>query len=67
MVIRNPIPAKNQAAFVDHDDARLQHMRHRLTIGLEQARRGELAAGSGEAAIRRAFVVAWGPASPPGP
>lgn len=67
MVIRNPIPAKNQAALVDRDDAHLQHLHHRLTIGLEQARRGELAAGSGEAAIRRAFVVAWGAASPPGP
>lgn len=58
MVTRNIILTENQAALVDLEDAEVQNLRSRLTTGLEQARRGELAEGSGEEAIRRAFTVA---------
>lgn len=58
MVTRNIVLTKNQAALVDLEDAEVQNLRSRLTTGLEQARRAELAEGSGEAAIRRAFAVA---------
>ncbi len=58
MVTRNIILTENQAALSDLDDTEVQNLCNRLTTGLEQARRGELAEGSGEAAIRRAFTVA---------
>ncbi len=58
MVTRNIILTENQAALIDLEKAELQNLRGRLTTGLEQARRGELAEGSGEEAIRRAFAVA---------
>lgn len=58
MVTRNIILTENQAALSDLEDAEVQNLPSRLTTGLEQARRGELAEGSGEEAIRRAFTVA---------
>ena len=44
--------------LLEREEAELGALRARLTAGLEQARRGELAEGSGEAAIRRAFAAA---------
>jgi antitoxin ParD1/3/4 len=44
--------------LLEHEEAELDELRHRLAIGLEQARRGDLAEGSGEDAIRRAFGAA---------
>jgi antitoxin ParD1/3/4 len=58
MVTRNIILTENQAALSDLEDAEVPNLHSRLTTGLEQARRGELAEGSGEEAIRRAFTVA---------
>ena len=40
------------------DKSKNAPLRSRLTAGLEQARRGDLAEGSGEDAIRRAFAAA---------
>jgi antitoxin ParD1/3/4 len=44
--------------LLEREEAELGALRARLAAGLEQARRGELAEGSGEAAIRRAFAAA---------
>ncbi len=44
--------------LLEHEEAQLDVLRTRLEAGLEQARRGDLAEGSGEDAIRRAFRVA---------
>lgn len=58
MVTRNIIPTENQAALIDLEDSESQNLHRRLAGGLEQARLGELAEGSGEEAIRRAFSAA---------
>ena len=44
--------------LLEREEAELGALRGRLTTGLEQARRGDLAEGSGEDAIRRAFAAA---------
>lgn len=41
--------------LLEREEAELGALRDRLTVGLEQARRGDLAEGSGEDAIRRVF------------
>jgi antitoxin ParD1/3/4 len=47
--------------LLEREEAELSDLRARLTAGLEQARRGDLAEGSGEDAIRRAFALARQP------
>jgi len=44
--------------LLEREEAELGALRARLISGLEEARRGELADGSGEDAIRRAFAAA---------
>jgi antitoxin ParD1/3/4 len=44
--------------LLEREEAELDTLRDRLSSGLAEARRGELAAGSGEEAIRRAFSSA---------
>ena len=44
--------------LLEREEVELGDLRARLTAGLEQARRGDLAEGSGEDAVRRAFAVA---------
>lgn len=44
--------------LLEREEAEFQDLRDRLTAGLDQARRGDLAEGSGEEAIRRAFAAA---------
>jgi antitoxin ParD1/3/4 len=44
--------------LLEREEAELGDLRVRLSIGLEQARKGELAEGSGEDAMRRAFALA---------
>ena len=44
--------------LLEREEAELGALRSRLTTGLEQARRGDLAEGRGEDAIRRAFAAA---------
>jgi antitoxin ParD1/3/4 len=44
--------------LLEREEAELGDLRARLTVGLEQARRGDLAEGSGEDAIRRSFAAA---------
>ena len=44
--------------LLEREEAELGALRSRLTTGLEQARRGDLAEGSGEDALRRAFAAA---------
>ena len=44
--------------LLEREEAELDALRHRLAIGLDQARHGEFAEGSGEDAIRRAFATA---------
>jgi antitoxin ParD1/3/4 len=44
--------------LLEREEAELGDLRVRLNSGLEEARRGELADGSGEEAIRRAFAAA---------
>lgn len=44
--------------LLEREEADLADLRIRLTIGLDQARGGEFAEGSGEDAIRRAFKIA---------
>lgn len=46
--------------LLEREEAELDALRRRLTLGLEQARQGDLAEGSGEEAIRRAFAGARG-------
>lgn len=46
--------------LLEREEMEFGELRARLTSGLEQARRGELAEGSGEGAIRRAFAAARG-------
>ncbi|MFN7057039.1 type II toxin-antitoxin system ParD family antitoxin [Hyphomonas sp.] len=42
--------------LLEREEDEIEALRARLTLSLEEARRGELAEGSGEAAIRRAFA-----------
>lgn len=44
--------------LLEREEAQLEAVRSRLEIGLDQARKGDLAEGSGEDAIRRAFRAA---------
>lgn len=44
--------------LLEREEAELRALRSRLSVGLEQARRAELADGSGEDAMRRAFTLA---------
>jgi antitoxin ParD1/3/4 len=44
--------------LLESEEAQLDGLRARLETGLDQARRGDLAEGSGEDAIRRAFRAA---------
>lgn len=44
--------------LLEREEAEFQNLRSRLTVGLDQARRGDLAEGSGGEAIRRAFATA---------
>lgn len=44
--------------LLEREEVELGDLRARLTGGLEQARRGDLAEGSGEDAVRRAFAAA---------
>lgn len=44
--------------LLEREEAELGDLRSRLSVGLEQARQGDLADGSGEDALRRAFALA---------
>ncbi|WP_099828038.1 type II toxin-antitoxin system ParD family antitoxin [Oceaniglobus indicus] len=44
--------------LLEREETELGELRARLTSGLEDARRGDLAEGSGEDAVRRAFAGA---------
>ena len=44
--------------LLEREESELGELRSRLQSGLEEARRGDLAEGSGEDAIRRAFAAA---------
>lgn len=44
--------------LLEREEAEMTALRDRLAAGLEQARSGALAEGSGEDAIRRAFAAA---------
>ena len=44
--------------LLEREEAELGDLRARLTVGLDQARAGELADGSGEEVVRRAFAAA---------
>ena len=44
--------------LLEREEVELDDLRARLITGLEQARRGDLAEGSGEDAIHRAFATA---------
>lgn len=44
--------------LLEREEAELGDLRTRLSVGLDQARQGELADSSGEDAVRRAFAVA---------
>ncbi|WP_313350592.1 type II toxin-antitoxin system ParD family antitoxin [Paracoccus sp. (in: a-proteobacteria)] len=44
--------------LLEREEVELGDLRARLTAGLEQARRGDLAEGSGEDTVRRAFAAA---------
>ena len=44
--------------LLEREEAELRDLRSRLSVGLEQARREELADGSGEEAMRRTFALA---------
>jgi antitoxin ParD1/3/4 len=44
--------------LLEREEDETELLRTRLTLSLEQARRGDLAEGSGEEAIRRAFAKA---------
>jgi antitoxin ParD1/3/4 len=41
--------------LLEHEEAETAELRHRLLISLEQMHKGELAEGTGEDVIRRAF------------
>ena len=44
--------------LLEREEAEMTALRNRLAAGLEEARAGALAEGSGEDAIRRAFAAA---------
>jgi antitoxin ParD1/3/4 len=44
--------------LLEREEAELSDLRSRLSVGLEQARRADLADGSGEEAMRRTFALA---------
>lgn len=44
--------------LLEREEAELSDLRTRLSVGLEQAREGAMAEGSGEDAVRRAFAFA---------
>ena len=44
--------------LLEREEAELGDLRARLSAGLEQAQQGDLADGSGEDAMRRAFALA---------
>lgn len=44
--------------LLEREESELSELRSRLQSGLEEARRGDLAEGSGENAVRRAFAAA---------
>jgi antitoxin ParD1/3/4 len=44
--------------LLEREEADLSALRDRLAAGVEQARSGQFAEGSGEAAVRRAFAAA---------
>ncbi|WP_164835121.1 type II toxin-antitoxin system ParD family antitoxin [Sinorhizobium meliloti] len=44
--------------LLEREEAELDDLRARLSTGLDEARRGDLAEGTGEEAIRRAFAAA---------
>lgn len=44
--------------LLEREEAEMTDLRARLTAGLDDARRGDLAKSSGEDAIRRAFAAA---------
>lgn len=44
--------------LLEREESELAALRTRLTLGLEQARQGDLAEGSGEDAMRRVFAAA---------
>lgn len=44
--------------LLEREEDEIEALRARLTLSLEEAQRGNLAEGSGEAAIRRAFASA---------
>lgn len=44
--------------ILEREEAEMADIRARLTAGLDEARRGDLAEGHGEDAIRRAFATA---------
>ena len=44
--------------LLEEEEMGLQELRERLQLGLDQVRRGELAEGTGEEAVRRAFAKA---------
>ena len=44
--------------LLERQESELWVLRERLTTGIEQARAGQLAEGSGEDAVRRAFAAA---------
>lgn len=44
--------------LLQREEDEIEALRTRLALSLEEARQGELAEGSGEAAIRRAFASA---------
>jgi antitoxin ParD1/3/4 len=44
--------------LLEREEAEMSALRARLVVGLEEARAGALAEGSGEDAIRRAFAAA---------
>ncbi|GGA82787.1 hypothetical protein GCM10011491_07770 [Brucella endophytica] len=50
--------------LTEWEKTELRELRKRLMMGFEQARRGELAEGSGEDAFRRAFAAGREPKQP---
>ena len=44
--------------LLDREETELDLLKERLATGLDEARRGDLAEGNGEDAIRRAFAAA---------
>ena len=57
-VIRTSARRQGRPAPARREEAELGDLRSRLKVGLHQARAGDLADGSGEDAIRRAFAAA---------